>query len=58
MPVIGITRANEKLRSTHSSLELRGGRLFAAQATKRVLEGGKKALGGLIPFFLDQVKPP
>lgn len=56
MPVIGINQVTERLRSTRSSLKFRGGRLVAARAPERLVEGGKDALGGLIPVFLDHVK--
>ena len=56
MPPIGTHHARIELRSTRSSLGCRGGRVFPAQAPRCVQEGGKNALGGLISFFLDQVK--
>ena len=56
MPPIGIHHARTELRFTHSSVECRGGRVFPTQAPRCVEEGGKKALGGLISCFIDQVK--
>ncbi len=56
IPPIGTHHARTELRSTRSSLECRGGRVSPAQAPQYVQEGGKNALGGLIPFFLYQVK--
>ena len=56
MPPIGTHHARTELRSTRSSLGCRGGRVLPAQAPRCVQEGGKNALGGLISFFLDQVK--
>ena len=56
MAPIGTHHARTELRSTRSSMGCRGGRVFPAQAPRCMQEGGKNALGGLIPFFLDQVK--
>ena len=56
--MVGIRDMSQRLRSTRSSLEYQGGGPFVEwPCDERPAKGGENALGGLIPPFLDPVKP-